>query len=600
MKRLWILLLTALLLTGCKKQPPAPVTTEPTVPIEDRGLYVPGSSAEQATIGAVWLYQLPEDTYFDLTGIGSNALVMGQKGLTLLNGVYGEVAATMETADITSVSVVDTHATGMAYYLPNTRQVNVLNPQLQVVTQLTLPESVLGKPVISLAKYEVYYSTGSEIRALNINTGISRLLRQQTVANLSLLGAYFGGEVLLCQFANENAPPQLVYVSTETGQTLGGGQGISHMQTNGQDYYAYWLDGTLRQNVFGTRGGETKSFLAAAVPEGKVGGRVALLSMRGIVDYLETDIGLELSYYNLNTGKRTAQVVIPGMKSPTKIHSDGTHIWILAADQENVLYRWDVSKSPIEDEGVYTDILYTAQNPDAQGLAQSRQLADDYQTQYGVKLLLWQDAVVHTDGHTLVAEHKTQVINKMLAEIQPVLAHFPQNFLLKTVEKGWLQIALVQSIDGDKDWVQFWEDGDCWILISAKADAAKALMQGMAYGIDSHVIGNSRKYDTWNQLNPKNFTYSATNTAENLAIYFEPASRAFADELAITYPHEDRCRVFYNAMLPDNGEMFTSPIMQEKLLRVCTGIREAYNLEKKADTYIWEQYLQTSLAYTEP
>ena len=599
MKRLWIFLLAVLLFAGCKKQPPAPATTEPSDPVEEnRGQYVPDSDIEKGTDGAVRMYSLPEDTYFDLTGIGTNVLAMGQKGLTVLSGEHAEITATLETADITSVTVVDAHATGIAYYTPNNRQVNVLNPQLQVVTQLSLPESVLGKPIISLAKYEVYYSTGSEIRALNMNTGISRLLRQHTVANLSLIGAYFGGDVLLCQFANENGPPQLVYVSTETGQTLDGGQGISHMQTNGQDYFAYWLDGTVRQNVYGTRGGEARRFLAPAIPEDKVGSRVALLAMRGVLDYVETDSGLELSYYNLNTGKRSAQVVIPGMKSPGKIHTDGTYIWILTADQTPALYRWDISKSPTTEDTIYTDILYTAQNPDTQGLTQSRAVADEYQKQYGVKLLFWQDAVAHTDGHTLVAEHKPQVINQMLADVKSVLTHFPDKFLLKTVEKGWLQIALVQSIDGDKDWVQFWEDGDCWILISTKADVGNALIQGIAYGIDSHVIGNSRKYDTWNQLNPKGFAYSADNQAENVKNYLEPATRAFTDLLATTYPHEDRCRIFYNAMLPGNAEMFTSPVMQEKLVRVCTGIREAYDLEKNTETYLWEQYLKRSLVIT--
>ena len=39
--------------------------------------------------------------------------------------------------------------------------------------------------------------------------------------------------------------------------------------------------------------------------------------------------------------------------------------------------------------------------------------------------------------------------------------------------------------------------------------------------------------------------------------------------------------------------------MKEKLLRVCTAIREAYDLEKKAETYIWEQYMEKPLAYVE-
>ena len=597
MKRLLIILLAALLLVGCGKKPPEPVATEPTEPV-DMGLYVPGSSAEQATAGAVRMYKLPEDTYYNLTGIGSNVLAMGQKGLTMLSGQYAETVTNLEIADLSAASIVDTHATGMAYYLPSNRHIYVLNPQLQVVSQVLLPEEALENPVISIAKYEVYYSTGAEIRALNLNTGISRLLRQQTVANLSLVGAYFDGEVLLCRINEDNRPIQLAYVSTQTGQILNGGQGITNLQTNGALYFADWQDGTLHQSVYGVRGADAKRF-TAALPEGEVRGRTVLLAMHGVVHYAETEGGLALAYYNLNSGKCTAQVTIPDIKTPAKIHSDGTHVWLLETGAEPALYRWDISKSPSADEAVYTEVLYTAQNPDSQGIAQCRSLADDYQKKYGVKIQLWQDAVAHADGHTLVAEHKPQVIEKMLKDAESVLTQFPDKFLLKTVEKGWLQIALVQSIDGDKDWVQFWEEGDCWILISAKADTAKALIQGISYGIDSHVIGNSRKYDTWEQLNPRLFAYSYTEKPGDWSKYLDTATRAFADEIAMTYPHEDRCRIFYNAMLPDNGEMFTSTIMQEKLLRVCTGIREAYNLEKKTDTYPWEQYLQSSLAYTE-
>ena len=596
MKRLLVIFMAVLMLAGCKKKAPPPAATNPTTPGEQSSsLYVSNSPVEQATAGAVRMYQPSRDNYRSLIGIGANVLLVGESGLTMISADAAGTVITLANPDVATASVVDTHATGIAYYTARTRQLHVLNPQLQVVSQLELPEAALGNPVISLAKYEVYYSSGSEIRALNLNTGISRLLRQQTVANLSLVGAYFDGEVLLCRLANESGPAQLVYVSTETGQTLDAGQGISNLQTNGAAYFADWQDGTVRQSVYGIRGGEVKAF-TAALPEGDAVGRATLLAMHGIVHYREADGSLELSYYHLNTGKCTARITIPGLKTPKKIHSDGTYIWLLTEGPDATLYRWDISKSAVTEETVYTDILYTAQNPDTQGLAQCRAVADEYQKRYGVKLLLWQDAVAHADGHTLVAEHKTKVINKMLEEIEPVLAHFPEKFLLKTVEKGWLQIAFVQSIDGDKDWVQFWEEGDCWILISAKADAAKALIQGIAYGIDSHVIGNSRKYDTWNQLNPKGFTYSTTNNAENIKKYLEPATRAFTDPVAATYPHEDRSRIFYNAMLPDNADMFKSAVMQQKLQRVCAGIREAYDLEEKTDSYIWEQYLQTPIA----
>lgn len=598
MKRLWLILLAAMMLNGCARRPSQPEATESTPEIEEtHGLYVPDSGVEQQTGGAVRPYSLSADTYFDVAGMGTNLLVVGQKSLMVLAGEQGEVIASLETGDVTSISVVDTAVTGMAYYVPTTRQVNVLNPQLKSVKQITLPEVIVGKPVISLANNEIYYSTGSEIRALHMTSGISRLIRQQSMVKQSLMGAYFDGAVLLCQMTDESGNTKLEYVSSETGQTISGAQGLSNLQTHGSNFLVYWQDGVVLQSVYGTRGGEAKSFLAPLLPEDKAGGRVSLPAMHGVVQYVETEEGLAFSFYDMQSGKHTAQVTVPGMQIPMKIHSDGTYIWILTADEEYALYRWDISKSPVEDENIYTGTLYTAQSPDVEGLAQCRQLADEYQTLYGVKLLLWEDAVQRTGGYTLTAEYHPHVIKDMLEKLQPLISQFPQKFLQKTVEKGWIQIALVQTIDGNKDWVQFWEDGDCWVLVSAKADAVSAVLQGMAYAIDSHVLGNSRDFDNWNQLNPEGFAYSYGNQGEEKPEYLEGEGKAFADALAMTYPHEDRCRIFYHAMLPDNAEMFASPIMKAKLLLMCTGIREGYGLEKKTETYLWEQYLETPIAY---
>ncbi|MBQ8748549.1 MAG: hypothetical protein IJZ14_01935 [Oscillospiraceae bacterium] len=598
MKRLCLLLLAALLLVGCGRREPVTDNMETSTQAEETtGLYVPDSAAEQQTAGAVRMYALNNDAYFGMTGIGANLLVMGQKGLTVLAGDKAEVIAALETSDVTAVSVMDTASTGMAYYLTATRQVVVLNPQLQRVTEVTLPEGIVGQPVICLAKNEVYYAIGSEVRALNLSTGISRLIRQQAAASRMLLGAYFDGAVLLCQFTDEAGNAYTEYISTETGQPLTKGTGISNLQTSGTEYFVSWQDGTVRHLVFGTRGGESYSFLAPNLPQDKTAGRVAVMPMGGVVDYVETENGLELSYYDLKAGKRTAQVTIPQTKSPSKIYSDGTYIWMLTTDETSTLYRWDITKSPVVDETVYVGTLYTAQTPDTQGLADCRAYADVYQKKYGVKVLFWEDAVKHNGGHTLVAEHKPQIVRSILDQIEPVLAQFPSKFLQKTVEKGWIQIALVQSIDADKDWVQFWEDGDCWVLISVKADPVKSLIQGMAYAIDSHVLGNSRDFDNWNQFNPEGFAYTYGAQAEIDPAYLEGETRAFAEEIAVTYPHEDRCKIFYHAMLPDNAQMFASPAMKAKLLRVCTGIREAYNLEKKTDSYVWEQYLDTSLAF---
>lgn len=602
MKRLLMILLAALLLlTGCGKEPPAPtvpvVTTVPTEPGVGQ-LYEAGSSVEQGTGGAVRSYLLKPDTYFGLRSIGAHMLVMGHKGLTVLSGELGEVTASQITGDVRMNSVVDTAATGLAYYLPNSRQVVVCNPLLQTVTTLEIPKDIAGSPCISLTGNEVYYSTGAEIRAINITTGISRLVRRQTAGTQQVLAVYFEGTVLLCSMTDEAGAVDLEYISAHTGQTLGQAEGVSGMQTEGGRYFAYWLDGVVEQTVFGTRGEISQNFLMQRSKENGEG-RIAILSMNGLVDYGSTESGLELSYYDLTTGKRTAKTVLPGVNAPIAFTSDGTYIWMLATDTQRVcqvLLRWDITLSSVAEETVFTSPLYTADNPNTEELAECKALAESYQSQYGIKFLFWEDAIQQTSDYAVTGEYHAQIIKNVMQQAESLLEQFPEKFLLKTVEAGWIKIGLVQHIEGDLDWVQFWDGGDCWILLSSGADVVQSLTQGIAYGIDSHVLGNSRDFDTWDQLNPADFVYSYNETLQEDSTYLTDENRAFTDAYGMNYPHEDRCRIFYHAMKADNAAMFQSPVMQAKLLRLCTGIREAYDLEKKTDVYVWEQYLQTPIA----
>lgn len=606
MKRLLLILLAVLLLAGCSRGQPSQQleTTGPTSATEstptqatEPGLYIPESAVEQQTGGAVRAYELPTGEWFGLSGIGADLLLVGKNAMMLLSGDESWTAAKTVTDTLSANSETDTHTTGVAYYVDDSRKVIVLDSRLQQTAQLELPETVIGTPVISLIRNEVYYFTGAEIRAMNITTGISRLLRQQSNVEALLPDDYFDGNVLSCRIKDSDGTLRTEYFSSETGQTFSQEQNILEMRTVKDRYFIHRMDSQVHQMIFGTRGGEPQSFLASLPTEG---GLVPGLEMNGMISYGETEDGLAVSFYNLATGKCTAQTVIGGIQSPAVIHCDGVYIWILVAQsQTQALYRWDISKSPVADETVYTGPFYNPGNPDTEGLKECQALADIYAKQYGVKLNVWQNAVKVTGDYTVTPEHQPQVIKTMLEKLQPTLALFPEKFLLKTVEAGWVQVGFVRSIDGGRDWVHFWKDGDCWILVSSHADVVDAFTQGVAYAIDSHVLGNSRDFDfdRWNPLNPAGFAYANSYDVKPKKEYLEGNTRAFADEMAMSYIHEDRCRIFYNAMLSDNADMFKAPTMQAKLRRLCMGIREAYGLQKSEKTYAWEQYLETSLAY---
>ena len=208
------------------------------------------------------------------------------------------------------------------------------------------------------------------------------------------------------------------------------------------------------------------------------------------------------------------------------------------------------------------------------------------------------EALTVTGNYELVDEFRVPVLTHMMDELESILGAFPSKFLKKSLAKGKLYISLVQSIGGNKEMVQFYEDSNAYVVLASSGDTAANFLHGVGYVIDSHVLGNSRDYDTWKKLNPSGFDYDYNYYVYEKhadSKYLTNEDRAFADAYAMTFPHEDRARMFVYAMTDGNKNVFSTTRMQNKLKRLCQGIREAYDYEKNGKTYTWEQYLNTSL-----
>ena len=596
-KLLPMLLILLLLLTGCSEPAEQQGPTEPVAPTEQqKGLYDPASTIEKATFGAVRAYPLAQTKYFTVKAMGNRLLLLAEDGaMEVLQGDTCVPAARLNTnADLRSG--FDSDVQGAAYYLPEVRQVVLVNPQLQETGRVTLPEQMQGTPCISLIRNEIYYGVSGEVRAMNIQTGVSRLVRRHSYADQRLEGLYFEGELLQIRFLEADGTAGVTeYISTQTGRTMYDGQMQLDMLFTWQDGYVLTrMDGTVKQTIFGRRTEEARALYPA---EESV---TTALPLGGVIGYTPGS-NPTFRYYNLETGKCTAQVTLYDADVPADILCTQDSVWILTTEgEQQILYRWQLDTQPVEDDTLYTGRLITAEAPDAEGLENCRLRAQEITDTYGISIRLWQD-MLHSDladGVSAVAEHQVPALEEMLDGIEDALTQFPEGFLQQTLEAGRIYIYLARSVSTGEMTAQYWQDGDCHIVIANRGSAYEGFCQGVAYAIDSHVLGNSRKFDDWNDLNPEGFFYSYSyGKRPDAETYLGGEYSAFLTERALAYPHDDRSSIFRAAMTPENAQVFDSEVMQAKLLQLCKGIREAYRLEKSVEVYPWEQYLKDSLAY---
>ena len=602
MKKLLPLLLVLLLLAGCG----TPEVTEPSGATESatkgeqQGLYDPTSTIEQQTGGAVRVYRLDKNDYFSVSPMGSRLLLRAEDGtMTVLQGETGLRLASLSTeVALMNMSIYfDTSVQGAAYYDSDARQVVQVNPQLQETGRYTLPEDMQGMPYISMASEEIYYCVPGEIRALHMQTGVSRLIRSHAYSRQNLNRILFDGQMLLVNFMDEDgADTGCAYISTETGKTLSKyDRSLYPFYTAGDLYVLNRMDGDMSQRLVGSRDGSCQELHMAEKQF------ASALAMGGVIGYEESD-GLQLAFYALESGKCTSRVTLPGVSAPKAVMTTENAVWVLASEAgQQILCKWDPTATPTEDEMVYTSKLFTAEDPDLEGLDACRVRAEQISEAYGVKIHVWDDVVLQENSElTVKAEYQVQTLMRMLDDLQAALEQFPEDFLRKTVENGWIHVNLMRSVGKNQTMTQFWQGGDCYISIAGWGNLADDFYLGAAYAIDSRVLGHSRKFDDWNDLNPDEFAYSysyAVHPERDKWLGHE--DHVFLSEKSLSYPHDDRATVFFYAMTASGADAFKEEAAQAKLEVMCRGIREAYELEKSPETYPWEQYLTESLAYTQ-
>lgn len=621
MNRFIPLLLILLLLCGCAAQNPETEQTELPVPVQTEaspfsGFYDAGSTLEKQSSGALQVFPLEGKDVSGFLPLGEHILLFSAVGsgteLTLLTGdtLLPAGSAMLNfplTPEDDSLTVC---SDSISFFDRQAMQTVVLDPSLQEQRRIPVPADLTGVPVLSSDGNTLYYCTASALRALDLSSGIDRMIKEAAYPKQSVSGLFLEDTVLEISITDQSNSLRTLFLSVSTGQQLAERSDVLTLSSSGDNYYARFYNGASETLLFGRSDG---------IP------RVLIPRNTGSTFFLDNSHAAftashpgssqtVLDYYDLAGGMRRSSITLEGVLQPAMGASaaDGT-IWFLDCSGSygcSTLYRWKQEQSQTYDDRLYTGDYYTRQNPDYDGLAACSLYAQEISQRHGVEVLIYKDAAaLQPWDYDLEYEYTVPVIQRELELLDTRLSNYPPGFLETLAGKfSGIKICIVREIRGSPEsgsvdiagGIQFWDDYDARIVLAAGHDTDRALYHELCHLIDTVVLTESIAYDQWDSLNPDGFQYAyAISHSLDTEDWLRAGWESFLDNYSMSYPREDRARIMEYAMTDSHADRFLSPYLQAKLRQLCIGIREAFGLESTSEPLLWEQYLQTPLDITE-
>ncbi len=617
MKRLLTLLLAGLLLAGCTNSrvtptaPPDAAQTTTAQTATGNASEATAQATEPPAAGTEWDAALAEQTggavrAFPLDGQGYLGMLAMGNDLLLFSGSAEGTALTRISAE-TGTAVARTVLPGstfpamstagsekVACYFGESRTVLFLDGALQKTSSAVLPQEMLGAPAVAPDFGTVYFCTSAEVRALDMQSGIARLLRrEQSAAFTTVEACVFDGAMLQCSMVGEDGAYSHAFLSTETGELLGEDACLTALETDGQQYFLVREESGERELLVGERDGALHVLTPLLNTENADGA----LALSGVMTVRYADAAA-LRFYSLTTGRLAAETVLPAGMYPSDYLATASGIWFLASggDGKTCLCRWQPDQSAC-DGAVCIGKRYTENDPDLAGLDACRAEMQELGARYGVEICLRED-VPSPGGYTLTPAYRVGTVQRGLAALEKALSRFPEGFFTEICEgtgSGVLHIGLVHRISGGLVGLQYWSDGEAWLALTGLDDAEQTFYHELCHVLDSYIIVRAQAYDDWDALNPADFSYDYSYdlyAGHAGSPYLFGEDRAFVDAYSMTFPKEDRARVFEYAMMPQQEALFAAETMQQKLQTICTAIREAFDWEDVPEQFPWEQYLK--------
>ena len=617
MKRILGLILLTLVLCGCTAPrqeettaPPVETTLPTTAPTEPAGIYLPFSDLEIQTGGTV-RYFLPEEDCYGIRMMGNDVLAFSGAETTRLtryagNQLYAIASAQLNCWIDPEETSFQISGNGITYYNPNSREVVFLDNDLKEVRRIGMSADMVGKPVLSSNRMQVFYCTADAIRVFDTATGLDKLLKTISYREQSVENVLLNDTVLCCSLTDDRGTEYTIFLSTQTGGMVSQILSGVELSTQAERFYAKCPEGIQELLVFGQKGGDPQ----VLTPADPFAESWYLEEVHALVTATVTEETTVLDHYDLSTGLRTASVELPQRIVPicVEYRQETGEVLVRAFDfleDAPVILSWNHDENQTEDATIYTGPRYTAEDPDLVGLDACGILVREISAKYGVKILISGDAVRQQPwDYSLEQEYQISVIKAQLEKLEGILSCFPEGFFRELNREP--VICIVRSIRGNAEsgsvdlaqGIQFWDGYDPYVVLAAGDTLEGAFYHEMFHVLDGMILSNTRAYYRWDNLNPEGVRYFGDYTSyleADVSQYLTDENRVFIDAYSMCYSREDRARIMEYACQTGNEAYFQSETMQNKLKALCEGIRQAFKLEKSQESFLWEQYLKDPL-----
>lgn len=489
--------------------------------------------------------------------------------------------------EMDSFRVWDT-AAGIACYDHGQRQLLFFTEELTESRRVTLPQNITSPPVVSEDGESIYYAIPGALYRWDLTSGIRRRIQELDTEDLTLVALHRDDSILQCDTKEKS-----LFFHTEDGRLCHSTVSPIRLTTRGEEYYAVFSSGLLKRMVFGSDSG-----VMGLYPEDLSAEGYFLPESRLAI----TRSGQQLEVYDLDNGQNRDGMTLEPGHTLQSLHSggEGTVVLLIADGETSLLLFWQPDMAS-GGESYLEDYFPDDQSENVQ-MALCRDYARELEERFGIAIHIGKEAAACSPwDYQFQPELQTPVILRMLTVLADSLSQFPESVLRDTATQfDSLQLCLVRTIAGQKGdssldaatGLQFFDGKNAYLAIAASNYAGQSLYHELFHVMETRIFSTSNALDDWDQHNPAGFSYALDyGSNADRSVYLSGQHRAFVDHYSMSYPKEDRARIFEYAILPNQEGLFQSDSMQEKLKAICTGIREAYGLEKYEEELLWEQYL---------